>query len=226
MEKGFPADGVLKPGDVITEVDGKPVTSQTALTSLIYAHPAGSTLTLSITRSGQPMQVRVGTRASRGHPVIGVEIQQQYKFPFTVTISVGDIGGPSAGMMFALGIIDKLTKSNLTAGKFIAGTGEIEASGKVDPIGGIQQKMIGARTRGRDRLPDPRVELRGHQGRRARGPAPGQGEHAEPGRHLPGRPQVRPARPLLLSPHGTPPRARGERRGARTRSVRLIDSLS
>ena len=124
------------------------MTSQTALTSLIYAHPAGSTLTVSITRSGQPMQVRVGTRASRGHPVIGVEIQQQYKFPFTVTISVGDIGGPSAGMMFALGIIDKLTKSNLTGGKFIAGTGEIEASGKVDPIGGIQQKMIGARNAG------------------------------------------------------------------------------
>ena len=62
--------------------------------------------------------------------------------------SVGDIGGPSAGMMFALGIIDKLTKYDLTAGRFIAGTGEIEASGKVDPIGGIQQKMTGARQAG------------------------------------------------------------------------------
>jgi len=61
---------------------------------------------------------------------------------------VGDIGGPSAGMMFALGIIDKLTPMNLTGGKFVAGTGEIEASGKVDPIGGIQQKMVGARNAG------------------------------------------------------------------------------
>ena len=61
---------------------------------------------------------------------------------------MGDIGGPSAGVMFALGIIDKLTKDNLTGGKFIAGTGEIEASGKVDAIGGIQQKMVGARNAG------------------------------------------------------------------------------
>jgi len=55
---------------------------------------------------------------------------------------------PSAGMMFALGIIDKLTKMDLTAGRFIAGTGEIEPSGRVDPIGGIQQKMVGARNAG------------------------------------------------------------------------------
>jgi PDZ domain-containing protein len=147
-EKGFPAASVLKAGDVITAIDGKPVTSQSGLTGLIYAHPAGSTLTVSISRNGQPMQVQVGTKESGGHPVMGVEITEQYKFPFQVKISVGDIGGPSAGMMFALGIIDKLTKLNLTGGKFIAGTGEITASGQVQPIGGIQQKMVGARNAG------------------------------------------------------------------------------
>jgi Lon-like protease len=147
-EKGFPAYGVLKAGDVITEVNGQPVTSQAGLTKLISAHPAGSTLTLTITRDGQSHQVQVGTRQSGGHPVMGVQITEEYKFPFQVKISVGDIGGPSAGMMFALGIIDKLTKMNLTAGRFIAGTGEIEANGRVDPIGGIQQKMIGARNAG------------------------------------------------------------------------------
>jgi Lon-like protease len=77
-----------------------------------------------------------------------VDIGEQYKFPFTVKISVGDIGGPSAGMMFALGIIDKLTTDKLTGGKFIAGTGEITASGQVLAIGGIQQKMVGARNAG------------------------------------------------------------------------------
>ncbi len=147
-EKGYPAGSVLKAGDVITKIDGKPVTSQSGLTGLIYAHPAGSTLTVSISRNGQPMQVQVGTKESGGHPVMGVEITEQYKFPFQVKISVGDIGGPSAGMMFALGIIDKLTKLNLTGGKFIAGTGEITASGQVQPIGGIQQKMVGARNAG------------------------------------------------------------------------------
>ncbi|HEX2824370.1 MAG TPA: PDZ domain-containing protein [Streptosporangiaceae bacterium] len=145
---GYPAYGVLKAGDVITAVDGKPVTGSSSLTSLIYAHPAGSTLTVTIDRNGTTRQVQVGTRESGGHPVIGVEIQEQYKFPFTVTISVGDIGGPSAGMMFALGIIDKLTTLDLTGGKFIAGTGEITAAGQVQAIGGIQQKMVGARDAG------------------------------------------------------------------------------
>ena len=147
-QKGFPAYGVLKAGYVITKVDGQPVTSQGGLTKLIYAHPAGSTLTLTIIRDGQSRQVQVGTRQSGGHPVMGVEIRGQYQFPFQVKISVGDIGGPSAGMMFSLGIIDKLTKLDLTAGRFIAGTGEIKASGQVQPIGGIQQKMVGARNAG------------------------------------------------------------------------------
>jgi Lon-like protease len=147
-DKGFPAYGVLKAGDVIKSVDGQPVTSQASLTKLIAAHPAGSTLTLDITRAGQNQQVQVGTKESGKHPVMGVEITEDYKFPFQVKFSVGDIGGPSAGMMFALGIIDKLTKLDLTAGRFIAGTGEITASGQVEPIGGIQQKMIGARNAG------------------------------------------------------------------------------
>jgi len=147
-EKGFPAYGVLKPGDVIIKVNGQPVTSQAALTRMITTHPAGSTLTLTIVRGGQTRQVQVATRQSGGRPVMGVAINGRYKFPFQVKISVGDIGGPSAGLMFALGIIDKLTKLDLTGGKFIAGTGEIETDGKVDPIGGIQQKMLGARNAG------------------------------------------------------------------------------
>src|SRR5580693_5674124 len=152
-EAGFPAAGVLKPGDVITGVDGKavttnPLTGQSNLTSLISAHPAGTTLTLTILRNGRSQTVQVGTKESGGRPVMGVQVMMQFNFPFTVKFSVGDIGGPSAGMMFALGIIDKLTAMNLTAGKFIAGTGEIEPSGTVEPIGGIQQKMVGARDAG------------------------------------------------------------------------------
>jgi PDZ domain-containing protein len=105
-------------------------------------------LPVTVLRGGQTQQVQVSTKLSGAHPTMGVYITEQYKFPFDVKISVGDIGGPSAGLMFALGIIDKLTPMNLTGGKFIAGTGEIEASGKVDPIGGIQQKMVAARQAG------------------------------------------------------------------------------
>jgi PDZ domain-containing protein len=147
-EAGFPASKVLKAGDVIEAVDGKPVTGETALSSLITSHPVGTTLQLQVLRSGKTLTIPVASTSSGGTPVIGVKVQEQYKFPFNVNITVGNIGGPSAGMMFALGVIDKLTTDNLTGGKFIAGTGEITASGQVQPIGGIQQKMVGARDAG------------------------------------------------------------------------------
>jgi PDZ domain-containing protein len=147
-EKGTPASGVLKAGDVIVSVDGTKVTGATQLTSLITGHPAGTTLSLVISRAGKDLPVSVATKEIGGKPVVGIEVQEGYKFPFSVKISVGNIGGPSAGMMFALGIIDKITSLNLTGGKFIAGTGEITPAGQVQPIGGIQQKMVGARDAG------------------------------------------------------------------------------
>jgi PDZ domain-containing protein len=147
-EKGFPAYGKLKAGDVINAIDGTAVTGQASLIAQIHAHPAGTVLKVAIRRQGKSQQVQVATKESSGSPVMGVKIQEQYKFPFTVKISVGDIGGPSAGMMFALGIIDKLSTEDLTGGRFIAGTGEITAAGQVQAIGGIQQKMVGARDAG------------------------------------------------------------------------------
>ena len=145
---GYPAAKSLKAGDIIEAVEGKPVTGETSLSSMITAHPVGSTLQLEVLRAGKTLTIPVASKASGGSAVIGVQVQEQYKFPFNVRITVGDIGGPSAGMMFALGIIDKLTPMNLTGGKFVAGTGEITAAGQVQPIGGIQQKMVGARNAG------------------------------------------------------------------------------
>jgi PDZ domain-containing protein len=145
---GYPASKVLKAGDVIESVDGKPVTGESSLSSMINQHPAGTTMQLQVLRNGQTMTIPVASKSSGGNAVIGVQVQEQYKFPFNVRITVGDIGGPSAGMMFALGIIDVLTPMNLTGGKFVAGTGEITAAGQVQPIGGIQQKMVGARNAG------------------------------------------------------------------------------
>ncbi|HUN37571.1 MAG TPA: PDZ domain-containing protein [Trebonia sp.] len=148
VESGTPASGVLKAGDVIVSVDGTTVTGATQLTTLITAHPAGTVLNLVVSRGGKNVPVSVATKEIGGKPVVGIEVQEGYRFPFTVKISVGNIGGPSAGMMFALGIIDKITSLNLTGGKFIAGTGEITPAGQVGPIGGIQQKMVGARDAG------------------------------------------------------------------------------
>lgn len=147
-EKGLPAAGVLRPGDVITAVDGTPVSCTQDTGSLIRAHRAGAPVDLTVVRKGSTEHIRVKTANVQGHAVIGVFVQESYRFPFPIKISVGNIGGPSAGMMFALGIVDKLTPGDLTGGKFVAGTGEIAANGAVSPIGGIQQKMAGARAAG------------------------------------------------------------------------------
>jgi Lon-like protease len=147
-EKGKPAAGVLRRGDVLTAVDGTAVTCQHDAATLIQRHQPGDPVTLTIRRAGTEHQYKLRTVNVGGEAVVGVKVAESFTFPFKVRISIGNIGGPSAGMMFALGIIDKLTSDNLTAGKFIAGTGEIEVNGKVDPIGGIQQKMAGARAAG------------------------------------------------------------------------------
>jgi PDZ domain-containing protein len=146
--KGLPAYGVLRPGDVIEAVDGTPVSCRASIGSLIQARPAGRPVRLTVRRAGKLMNVTLRTVKSGGVPVIGVNVVVSFVFPFRVKINLSDVGGPSAGMMFALGIIDKLTPMNLTDGKFIAGTGEIAENGTVSPIGGIQQKMVAARAAG------------------------------------------------------------------------------
>lgn len=146
--KGMPAAGVLRPGDVIEAVDGTPVSCRADAGTLIKEHSPGTPVLLTILRDGKAIPVRLVTANVQGEPEIGVELAESFVFPFSVTINVGDIGGPSAGLMFALGLIDKITPDNLTGGRFIAGTGEIEANGTVEAIGGIQQKMAGARAAG------------------------------------------------------------------------------
>jgi PDZ domain-containing protein len=148
-EPKMPASGVLRRGDVITAVDGKPVSCHAGAGDLIRLRRPGAAVDLAIRRGGVIKQVRLKTASIRGEAVVGVNVQESFSFPFKIKIDVGDIGGPSAGLMFALGIADKLTPGgNLTGGKFIAGTGEISADGTVSPIGGIQQKMAGARSAG------------------------------------------------------------------------------
>jgi PDZ domain-containing protein len=148
VQASMPAAGVLHKGDVITAVDGKPVTCKTPTGTLIKARAPGAAVVLTVDRNGVTHDFRLKTASAGGKAVVGIGVLESYRFPFQVKISVGDIGGPSAGLMFALGIIDKLTPGNLTGGRFIAGTGEIAANGAVSPIGGIQQKMAGARAAG------------------------------------------------------------------------------
>lgn len=144
------ANGVLQKDDVITAVDGAEVTSPDKLTELIQAKPAGTALAITYTRGGKSQTVTITTKAADDGktPRIGVSIDKKQPHPFTVEIDLDEIGGPSAGLMFTLGIIDKLKPEDLTGGKIIAGTGTMDDEGNVGAIGGIPQKLVGAKNAG------------------------------------------------------------------------------
>ncbi|MEO8262749.1 MAG: PDZ domain-containing protein [Pseudolysinimonas sp.] len=150
---GYPADGVLEPGDQILTVDGDEIDGVTELTAALKERPVGSTFSLGIVRDGEAMTVQLTTAGAPDDatvPIVGIQPGARYDFPFDVTVNLGDVGGPSAGTMLALGIYDKLTPGELTGGEKFAGTGTIAADGEVGPIGGIRQKMYGAQNAGAD----------------------------------------------------------------------------
>lgn len=152
VEGSGPARGKLQPADVIRTLDGKPADTADRLTSLLTAETPGTTVSLGITRTGRPVTVPVtlgAPVAGRKGARIGIQVGPVCQTPYAVDLGLGNqIGGPSAGLMFALGIMDKVGGRDLTAGRFIAGTGTIDATGDVGPIGGIQLKMIAARDAG------------------------------------------------------------------------------
>jgi PDZ domain-containing protein len=145
----MPADGKLQARDVVLRFNGKPVTAATQLAKQIAAVPAGTSVPITVERKGKRVTVEVAPTEKDGHKLIGVTLGLGYTFPFKVSVNISDaIGGPSAGLMFALSIYDTLTPGSLTSGGDVAGTGTITAHGKVGEIGGIQQKIAGARQDG------------------------------------------------------------------------------
>jgi PDZ domain-containing protein len=149
---GSPAKGVLEKGDEIDAVNGKTVASVADIVAAVSSLAPGSPVTLAIKRGGSDATVKLVTAKSPTDPsksVIGVSLTEVFKPTFKVNIDLGQqIGGPSAGLMFSLGIYDLLTPGKLTGGRYIAGTGTIDLTGKVGPIGGIQQKIAGAYANG------------------------------------------------------------------------------
>jgi Lon-like protease len=150
VEPSAPAAKVLEQGDVIRTVNGKAITDLAKLRTVLEATKAGADVEIEVRRKSADKSLTVKTIPSPqdGRTVLGVFIDPTFSFPFSVKIQIEDIGGPSAGTMFALGIIDTLTEGDLTGGKKIAGTGTIDADGLVGPIGGIRQKLVGARRAG------------------------------------------------------------------------------
>lgn len=141
------AQGVLQKDDIIRAANGTPITETDQLRAVIN-QGAGAPVELEIERDGKTLTETVtpksATTDGKTAWLIGVTTLHDYDFPIDVTIQLDNVGGPSAGMMFALGIIDTLTPGELNGGEQVAGTGTIDAAGEVGPIGGIRQKMFGA----------------------------------------------------------------------------------
>ena len=149
--EGGPSEGVLLGGDVITGAEGTPVSTVTQLLEIIAQAGVTSAMDLVVDREGFPVDIQVVPRMSEGPspiPVIGILVSGRYDFPLEIDIALENVGGPSAGLMFALGIVDKLDSRDLTGGKVIAGTGTINARGEVGGIGGIRHKLYGAQNDG------------------------------------------------------------------------------
>ncbi|GAA1936913.1 PDZ domain-containing protein [Microbacterium aoyamense] len=147
------ASGILEEGDVILSANGTPVSDAAALRTVINDGD-GAPVEMVVEREGEEQTVSVTPKETEvdGETtwLIGVTLLSDYTFPFDVAIQLNNVGGPSAGMMFALGIIDTLTPGELNGGEQIAGTGTIDSAGNVGPIGGIRQKMWGAVGAGAD----------------------------------------------------------------------------
>jgi len=146
-----PAAGLIEEGDRILAADGTEITDAGQLRELIQ-EAGGAPVSIDYERDGEKGTVEVTPREAEvdGQPawLIGITLTTAFDFPFDVTIQLDNVGGPSAGMMFALGIIDVLTPGALNGGEDVAGTGTIAADGTVGPIGGIRQKLYGARDAG------------------------------------------------------------------------------
>jgi PDZ domain-containing protein len=141
---GAPADGRLKATDRILEADGRPVHSTKEVRKAITAHKVGERITFKIERLGRTRKVPVPVERVEGESRVGILLRDLFpELPIKVSITtLNNIGGPSAGLMFTLSIIDKLTPEDLTAGRRIAGTGEIDLDGAVGPVGGVAEKLV------------------------------------------------------------------------------------
>ncbi len=148
--KGGAAAGKLVAGDRILKVDGVTQTTPEGVVKAVGTHKPGQKVAITVKRDGEPertfVMVTKPDAKDKTIPRIGIGLGEKFVFPIDITNNVGsEIGGPSAGTMFALAIYDRLTPGSLTGGKRIAGTGEISGDGVVGAIGGVRQKMAGAR---------------------------------------------------------------------------------
>ena len=141
---GCEAAGQLFPGNLIVAIDGEQVTGARSASDLIDGVQVGEPIRFTAMAGDKEVRVDLerSTCGPNGEKLVGVSLIDP--FPVDVEIDDAGVGGPSAGLMFALGIYDKLTPGDLTEGRSVAGTGEIDIAGNVYAIGGVEKKLMGA----------------------------------------------------------------------------------
>lgn len=144
---GAPAESVLRAGDELLALDGRPIGSLEALREDLD-EKQDDTAQVTVLRDGQRETVGVETVELNGTHQLGVYLDREFDFPLEVDFGLDEVGGPSAGMMLSLSVIDRLSPGSLAGDHHVAGTGTIDAQGDVGPIGGIRQKLIGASASG------------------------------------------------------------------------------
>jgi PDZ domain-containing protein len=146
-----PSLGKLKAGDAIDMVNGKPMANVEQFTTYLKNTKPGEVVTIDFRRKNEPpgvAQITLGSNKDRDYGFLGVAVLDAPWAPFLVDFNLANVGGPSAGLMFSLAVVDKLTTGDLVGSTFVAGTGTINVEGKVGPIGGITHKMAAARAAG------------------------------------------------------------------------------
>jgi PDZ domain-containing protein len=149
VTKDSPSSGQLIAADFVRTVDGTKIFTIEQLREKVNTYDGKQPIEVVVDRGGEIKSYSITPiKDETGAWRLGIMVGYKYEFPINVKLQLADVGGPSGGMMFALGIYDKLTPGALTGGKYISGTGTINAAGMVGPIGGVQQKMYGARSSG------------------------------------------------------------------------------
>lgn len=151
VSKDGASHGKLKEGDAIDAVNGTPVSSLEQFQELMGKTKPGDEVILDFRRKNAPVgvaTVKLGTAPDKKQGVLGIGVVEAPWAPFTIDFNLANIGGPSAGLVFSLAVIDKLTTGDLSGDKFVAGTGTIDADGKVGSIGGITHKILAAHEAG------------------------------------------------------------------------------
>lgn len=151
VSKDGASTGKLKEGDAIDKVNGTPVTDLKQFQSMMAKTKPGDEVVLDFRRKNAPpgvATVALGSAPDKEQGVLGIGVVEAPWAPFTIDFNLANIGGPSAGLVFSLAVIDKLTTGDLSGSKFVAGTGTINADGKVGSIGGITHKILAAHEAG------------------------------------------------------------------------------